>query len=173
MSDPASEEDRIAALLDRATIKALYKPFTLIAGVVGGMLATRLFARIWRALAGEDDAPGATDYARSWADILPAAALHGVVFGVVKAVIDRVTAKEFERLTGRWPGKSSPAQTPSAQVPSQPGSAALAHSPGPIETPAPMLSKPLTSFGRWSPHRLIPPPIRVHRPIRATDQDHP
>lgn len=91
----------MAVLLDRATIKLMYKPIAMLAGVVGGLFASTLFARIWRALAGEDDAPAATDYARSWSDILPAAALHGIVFGVVKAVVDRVGAQRFERVTGR------------------------------------------------------------------------
>lgn len=166
MSDPAPEQDRIAALVDRVTINLLYEPFTLIAGVVGGMIASKVFARIWRTVAREEDAPGATDNARSWAVILPAAALHGVVFGVVKAVVDRVTAKEFERLTGRWPGKSSPAQTPFS-ADAQLGTAVLARSPSTTKPPAPMLSKRLTSFSRRSPYRLIRSPLRVHRPIRA------
>ena len=128
MGDAASEEDRIAALVDRATIRLLYEPFTLIAGVVGGMLASRLVARIWRALPGEEDVPGATDYAKSWAEILPAAALHGVVFGLVKAVIDRGTAEEFARLTGRWPGKRSRART-RLSADTQLGLPVLAHAP--------------------------------------------
>jgi hypothetical protein len=118
MSDATPEQDRIASLLDRATIKAMYEPFTLIATIVGGMLASKVVARIWRALAGEKDLPGATDQATSWAKIVPAAVLHGVVFGVVKAMVDRATAKEFERLTGRWPGKRSHARTASEQMPS-------------------------------------------------------
>jgi uncharacterized protein DUF4235 len=101
----------MAVRLDRATIKLMYKPFAMIASVAGGMLASLLFGRIWRALSGERDVPAATDYAKSWADILPAAALHGIVFGVVKALVDRAGAKEFQRLTGRWPGKRSPART--------------------------------------------------------------
>jgi hypothetical protein len=34
-----------------------------------------------------------------------AAAVHGAVFGVVKAGIDRVGARAFQRWTGDWPGK--------------------------------------------------------------------
>lgn len=91
--------------MDRAIVKLVYKPVGMIASVVGGMLASMVFARIWRALAGKGDVPDVTDEAKSWADILPAAALHGMIFAVVKALVDRATAKEFERLTGRWPGK--------------------------------------------------------------------
>jgi hypothetical protein len=117
MSDPASEQDQVARLVDRVTIKVLYGPFTLIGGVLGGMLASRLVARIWRALAGEDEVPGATDQATSWAEILPAAILHGIVFGVVKALVDRASAVEFERLTGLWPGKRSRAKAVPLETP--------------------------------------------------------
>ena len=111
MGDVAAEQDRTAGFLDRSIFKLMYKPVGIIASVAGGMLASMLFARIWGALTGRGDVPEATDEAKSWADILPAAALHGIVFGVVKALVDRAGAKEFKRLTGRWPGKRSPAQT--------------------------------------------------------------
>ena len=111
MTDVAPEQDRMAGFFDRTIIKLMYKPIGLIASVAGGMLASMLFGRIWRALTGKGDVPEVTDKAKGWADILPAAALHGVVFGVVKALVDRAGAKEFERLTGRWPGKESRAET--------------------------------------------------------------
>jgi hypothetical protein len=111
MSDAAPEQDRTARFVDRAIIKLMYKPVGMLASIVGGMLASMAFARIWRAVAGKGDVPDATDKARSWADILSAAALHGMVFAVVKALVDRVSAKEFERLTGRWPGKRHHAET--------------------------------------------------------------
>jgi hypothetical protein len=103
MSDVAADEDKMAGFLDREAIKLMYKPVGIVAGVAGGLLASRAFARIWRALAGKDAVPDPTDEAQSWAAILPAAALHGIVFGVVKALVDRASAKAFERMTGIWP----------------------------------------------------------------------
>jgi hypothetical protein len=103
MGDIAPEEDQVAGFLDRQAIKLMYKPVAVIASVVGGLLASRAFARIWRAVAGNRDVPDPTDKAQSWATILPAAALHGVVFGVVKALVDRLGAQQFERMTGTWP----------------------------------------------------------------------
>ena len=75
------------------------------------MLASMLFARIWRALTGRGDVPEATDKAKAGPTSCLRLPLHGIVFGMVKALVDRAGAKEFERLTGRWPGKRSPAQT--------------------------------------------------------------
>ena len=107
MAESPPEQDRVARFLDRAIIKITYKPVGVIASVAAGMLASAIFGRLWRAVAGEKHAPQASDQAKSWADILPAAALHGLVYGTVKAVADRASAKEFEPVTGRWPGKRS------------------------------------------------------------------
>ncbi len=107
VSEAGAGEDRLGQLVDRATIGFMYRPFAMIASLLGGMLASMLFTRLWRALSGANKAPDATDAVATWADIVPAAALHGLVFGVVKALVDRAGAKEFQRLTGRWPGKRS------------------------------------------------------------------
>jgi len=110
MSDARAGQDRVASLLNSAAVKLMYEPVALVASVIGGMLASALFGRIWRALAGKRNVPQAMDQATTWAAILPAAALHGVIFGVVKALVDRASAKEFQRLTGLWPGKEMPAE---------------------------------------------------------------
>lgn len=88
-------------------IKAAYKPFGLIASVLGGLLASALFSRLWRAIAHEEGSPDATDRDRGWGEILTSAALQGAVFGTVKALVDRAGATGFERATGTWPGTTS------------------------------------------------------------------
>jgi hypothetical protein len=85
-------------------MKVVYKPFGVLASVLGGLLAGMVFKRIWRAIAGEDDSPNATDRDRGWGEILGAAAIEGALFGAVKAAVDRAGAKGFERATGTWPG---------------------------------------------------------------------
>src|SRR5581483_5745677 len=88
-------------------LKLLYKPVGLLVSVLGGLLAGALFKRLWRAIAGERDAPEAKDRDRTWREVLAAAAIQGAVFGGVKALIDRAGATGFARLTGVWPGKTS------------------------------------------------------------------
>ncbi|MGI8880611.1 MAG: DUF4235 domain-containing protein [Jatrophihabitans sp.] len=88
-------------------IKAAYKPFGLIVSVLGGLLASALCSRLWRAMAGEDDTPDATDRDRTWTAILAAAALQGALFAGVKAAVDRAGATGFARATGTWPGKTN------------------------------------------------------------------
>jgi hypothetical protein len=84
--------------------KVLYKPLGIVFGVLGGILAGTVFKQIWKVVAGEEDAPKATEDARGWAEILPAAALQGAIFALVKAAVDRGGAEGFRKLTGVWPG---------------------------------------------------------------------
>ena len=85
--------------------KLLYKPLGLIFSVLGGILASFAFTRVWKAVAGEAEAPSATERHRSWGDVLSAAALQGATFGLVKAAVDRGGAIGFSRVTGAWPGE--------------------------------------------------------------------
>lgn len=85
--------------------RLLYKPFGLLFGVLGGIVAGAIFKRLWGAVAHEEEAPEATDERKSWGEVVAAAAAEGAVFGGVKALIDRGGATGFARLTGAWPGE--------------------------------------------------------------------
>ena len=84
--------------------KLLYKTVGLLISVLGGMLATALFKKVWKLAAGEDEAPEASDAGRGWGEILTAAALQGAIFAVVRAAMDRAAATGTQKLTGTWPG---------------------------------------------------------------------
>jgi Protein of unknown function (DUF4235) len=81
----------------------VYMPMGLAVSVLGGVLASVAFKRTWKLVGHEEQAPKATDRHRTWREVLPAAALQGAVFGLVKAAVDRAGAKGFERATGAWP----------------------------------------------------------------------
>lgn len=86
-------------------MKLLYKPLGLLFSVLGGVLAAKLFARLWRLVPGtQESAPEAKDPNRSWKEVATAAAMQGAVFGAVKALVDRAGARGFQRATGVWPG---------------------------------------------------------------------
>jgi hypothetical protein len=84
--------------------KMMYKILGLLAGVLGGMLASAIVKKVWEFTPGEDEAPEATDTRRSWGEILTAAALQGAIFSVIRAAIERATATGTEKLTGEQPG---------------------------------------------------------------------
>jgi hypothetical protein len=83
--------------------KLLYKPFAILSGLLGGMIAGAIFSKVWKALAHEDDVPDASDEERRLKEILPAVALKGAIAGVVKALLSRGGATGVRGLTGTWP----------------------------------------------------------------------
>ncbi len=84
--------------------KFLYAPFGILSGVLGGLIASTIFKQIWKRISNEPDPPKARQSEYGWKELLPAAALQGAIFTVVKTVVDRGGAKGFEKLTGAWPG---------------------------------------------------------------------
>jgi hypothetical protein len=83
--------------------KLTYKALGLVLGALSGAAAGALFTQAWRLVDHGREAPAATDEERGWGEILPAAALHGAVFAVVKAVVDRSSAEGVRHVTGTWP----------------------------------------------------------------------
>jgi hypothetical protein len=88
------------------TAKLLYRPVGLVSSVVGGLVAGAIFKQVWRRAAPghKPDPPTALQTEYPFRQILLAAALQGVIFSVVKTVIDRQGARAFESWTGEWPG---------------------------------------------------------------------
>lgn len=88
-------------------MKLLYKPFGIVAGIIGGLLSKKIFERIW-GLFDKEEPPEATTQHTTWPKVLGAAAVQGVTFKVTRAAVDRAGARGFERLTGVWPGEKEP-----------------------------------------------------------------
>jgi len=90
-------------------MKLLYKPVSILVSVLGGMLATAIFKKVWKSVAGEEEAPHPTDIRRGTGEVLLAAALQGAIFSLVRAAVNRGAAEGTRRLTGYWPGEDSQA----------------------------------------------------------------
>jgi Protein of unknown function (DUF4235) len=84
-------------------VRVLYKPLGILFGLLGGVIASALFSKVWKVVANQDGAPDATDEEREWKEILPAVALKGAIAGVVKALLHRGGATGVRGLTGTWP----------------------------------------------------------------------
>ncbi len=87
-----------------AVNKVLYKPLSLAASVAGGMLAGAVFTRVWSRVGDGGDAPEAADLKHATREVLVAAAVHGAVFGLVRAAVDRASATGYRKVTGENPG---------------------------------------------------------------------
>ncbi|MGI8632542.1 MAG: DUF4235 domain-containing protein [Solirubrobacterales bacterium] len=81
----------------------LFRPFTLLAGVLAGQVAQALFDFVWARI-DDEEAPDPAHRYVSWKLLLIAAALRGIVYGVTREVVDRGSRQGFLAITGTWPG---------------------------------------------------------------------
>jgi hypothetical protein len=84
----------------------LYRPWGLVASLLGGLLAGQIFQQVWKRLDPDssDDPPTPLQSEYRLPKILVAALIQGAIFSAVRALINRGGARVFERWTGEWPG---------------------------------------------------------------------
>jgi len=84
--------------------KIVYKPVDMAGGVVAGAVSAAATRRLWAAVSGQDEAPGALRLDHGFGEVVLAAALHGAVFAATSTAVSRLSALGFRRATGVWPG---------------------------------------------------------------------
>jgi xanthosine utilization system XapX-like protein len=85
----------------------IYKPFGILLGLLAALIGKRVFNFAWTKI-DDEDPPKATTQETTWVRVLSAAAVQGVIFKVVRVVIDRHGAIAWYHLTGHWPGEKQP-----------------------------------------------------------------
>jgi predicted DNA-binding transcriptional regulator YafY len=85
-------------------MKLLYKPFALVAGVIGAKLGQSAFKAIWSKL-DEAEPPEATSEEASLPKVVGAKALEAATVAGVAAAVNRARARSFHYLFGIWPGE--------------------------------------------------------------------
>jgi Protein of unknown function (DUF4235) len=85
----------------------IYKPFGILLGVFAALLGKRIFNFAWTKI-DDREPPEATTEQTTWARLLAASAMQGVIFKVVRVVVDRYGAIGWRYLTGIWPGEKRP-----------------------------------------------------------------
>ena len=88
-------------------MKLLYRPVGIVLGLAAGFLSKSVFNFVWSKI-DDEEAPKATIEEVSWAKVLTAAAVQGIVFQTVRAAVNRAGAQGFRWLTGVWPGEKRP-----------------------------------------------------------------
>ncbi len=85
-------------------MKLLYKPFGLIAGIVGKRLGRRLFAALWGRIDGAEP-PAPTAERAGLRRAVGAAALQAATLAAARTAADRAGRRSFAHLFGVWPGE--------------------------------------------------------------------
>jgi Protein of unknown function (DUF4235) len=89
--------------MSKLAAKIAYKPIGIILGVAASFASGVVFKQVWKRISYDENAPNPTDENRGWGEILVAAALHGAIFALVKAAVDRAGAAGVRKATGDWP----------------------------------------------------------------------
>jgi hypothetical protein len=84
--------------------RVLFAPFSILAGLIAGLVGKRLFEFTWGRI-DEEEAPEPSHHDTSLQKVLVSAALQGLIFAVVRAATDRGARRAFLKLTGSWPGE--------------------------------------------------------------------
>lgn len=87
--------------------KAIFTPVSLLSGLLGGLIASKLFEFIWGRFA-DEEAPEPKHREISWPVLLVAMTVEGAIFRLVRGAVDRGTRVAFVRATGSWPGEQKP-----------------------------------------------------------------
>ena len=85
-------------------MKIFYKPFGIIAGLIGARIATSIFKAIWARIDAEAP-PKPTTAEASFPKVVAAAALEAATMAGIGAAVDRAGVRAFHHLTGIWPGE--------------------------------------------------------------------
>jgi hypothetical protein len=87
-----------------AVTKAMYLPLQIATSVAGGLLAGKVFTEVWQRISPSDqEPPDPKDLDRPGREAITAAALQGLVFGLVRALVDRAGAHGYRAVTQQSP----------------------------------------------------------------------
>lgn len=95
-------------------MRLFYKPFGIIAGLIGARIGRRLFNKLWARI-DTGAPPTAKGGQGSTAKVVTAAALEAATLAGTRAAVDRASARSFHYLIGIWPEKPPKAKDEDAE----------------------------------------------------------
>ena len=93
--------------------KILFTPFSVVGGLLAGLIASKLFDFVW-GIFDKQEPPDPKTRDTTWAKMLTALAIEGAIFKAIRGVADRGARRSFYRATGVWPGEEKPDEAAAA-----------------------------------------------------------
>ena len=88
-------------------MKILFTPFSVIGGIIAGIIGKKAFERIW-GLVDDEEPPDPKHREIPWKKLVPALLLEGAIFRAVRGLFDHASRRAFSSVTGSWPGEERP-----------------------------------------------------------------
>jgi hypothetical protein len=88
----------------------IFRPVGLGAGLVAGIIGSRIFDLVW-GLIDNEDAPEPKHREIALGKLILALLIEGAIFGVLRGLADHAARHGFARVTGEWPGEERPDPT--------------------------------------------------------------
>lgn len=85
-------------------MKILFTPFSLLAGILAGLLSKKVFALVWGAI-DHGEVPDPKQRVEDHGKLAAALVLEGAISRAVRGGVDHASRHGFARLTGTWPGE--------------------------------------------------------------------
>ena len=87
--------------------KLLFVPFSVIGGILAGIVGKKTFEALWGAF-DDHEAPDPEHRDIPLKKLIPALLLEGAIFRAVRGLFDHGARRAFSKLTGNWPGEERP-----------------------------------------------------------------
>jgi hypothetical protein len=87
--------------------KILFAPFSVVGGLIAGIVGKKTFEGLWGAIDGEQ-APDPKNRDAGWQKLILALLLEGAIFRAVRGALEHALRRAFSKLTGTWPGAERP-----------------------------------------------------------------
>jgi hypothetical protein len=84
--------------------KLIFKPVSIAAGLVAGLIGKKLFHGLWRVV-DDEQPPKPEENPVAIGKLVLALVLEGALFRLVKGLAEHGSRHAFSRLTGSWPGE--------------------------------------------------------------------
>jgi Protein of unknown function (DUF4235) len=85
-------------------MRFVFAPVGIAAGLLAGLVAQKLFDRLW-AIVDDEEPPEPSQGDVRLVKLVPALLIEGAIFRLTKGLVDRGARRGFAGLTGKWPGE--------------------------------------------------------------------